>query len=162
MLSRIKALFGDGDGASEEGGARPHATDELQLAAAALLVEAATMDRDYDETERGRILGLIRRRFAVSEDEARELVAAAEARVADSAQYFGFTRTINDRFSHEERIELIEMLWEVVYADGRLHDHEASLLRRIGGLIYVTDRERGEARKRALRRLGLPDDLAGG
>ena len=53
----------------------------------------------------------------------------------------------------EERIELIEMIWEVVYADGELHDYEANLLRRLGGLLYVSDRERGDARKRVLARL---------
>ena len=47
------------------------------------------------------------------------------------------------------------MLWDVAYADGELHDLEASLLRRIGGLLYVSDRERGEARKRVLARRGL-------
>ena len=48
---------------------------------------------------------------------------------------------------------MIEMIWEVVYADGELHDYEDSLLRRIAGLIYVSDRDRGAARKRALERL---------
>jgi len=51
---------------------------------------------------------------------------------------------------------VIEMLWEVAYADGQLHDYEANLLRRITGLLYVSDRESGEARKRVLARLGLP------
>jgi uncharacterized tellurite resistance protein B-like protein len=50
---------------------------------------------------------------------------------------------------------VIEMLWEVAYADGRLHDYEASLLRRVTGLLYVSDRDSGEARKRVLARLGL-------
>ncbi len=58
-------------------------------------------------------------------------------------------------FSDAERIELIEMLWEVAYADGVVHDYEHNLLRRIAGLIYVTDRDRGLARNRVLARLGL-------
>jgi len=49
----------------------------------------------------------------------------------------------------------VEMLWEVVYADGVLHDYEANLLRRIGGLIYVSDMDRGNARKRVMTRLGI-------
>jgi uncharacterized tellurite resistance protein B-like protein len=52
---------------------------------------------------------------------------------------------------------MIEMLWEVVYADGELHDLEASLLRRVGGLLYVSDRDRGAARMRVLNRLGIAD-----
>jgi uncharacterized tellurite resistance protein B-like protein len=62
---------------------------------------------------------------------------------------------IKDSFDQEERVELMEMLWEVVYADGALHHLEANLMRRIAGLIFVPDRESGEARKRALSKLGL-------
>lgn len=152
MLNRIKALFGDLDG-SAGGTAGAHDADELQLAAAALLVEAAQMDDRFEERERTKILQLVRDRFALSEDEAASLVETASRRVEDSSQLFGFTRVVNDRFSFEERIELMEMLWQVVYADGVLHDYEANLMRRIAGLLHVTDRDNGEARKRALSRL---------
>ena len=56
----------------------------------------------------------------------------------------------------EERVGILELLWEVVYADGTLHDYEASLLRRVAGLLYVSDRESGEARLRVMERLGIP------
>ena len=154
VLNRIKALFGDLDG-SAGGTAGAHEADELQLAAAALLVEAAQMDDDFEARERSKILQLVRERFSLSEEEAATLVETATQRVEDSSQLFGFTRVVNDRFSFEERIELMEMLWQVVYVDGALHDYEANLMRRIAGLIHLTDRENGEARKRALSRLGL-------
>jgi uncharacterized tellurite resistance protein B-like protein len=70
-----------------------------------------------------------------------------------------FTRTIKDGYSPEDRVEIIEMLWEVAYADGVLHDYEANLLRRVGGLIYVSDQDRGDARKRVLTRMGLADKV---
>jgi uncharacterized tellurite resistance protein B-like protein len=70
-------------------------------------------------------------------------------------QWQRHTRAIVDRFDEAERVGMIEMLWEVVYADGRVDDYEANLLRRVGGLIYVSDRDRGEARKRVEARLGL-------
>jgi uncharacterized tellurite resistance protein B-like protein len=73
----------------------------------------------------------------------------------ESVQWNGFTSAIKDGLDHAERVQLIEMLWEVVYADGQLHDYEASLLRRVSGLLYVSDRESGEARKRVLARLGV-------
>ncbi|MGF1611884.1 MAG: TerB family tellurite resistance protein [Kiloniellales bacterium] len=153
VLNRIKALFVDRGGRPAEG--RRHGGDELQLAAAALLVEAARMDDDIDASERAKIADLVKHRFALSDEEAATLLDAAEEWVAESTQLFAFTRVVNDRFSFEERVELLEMLWQVVYVDGRLHDHEASLMRRIAGLIHVPDRDSGEARKRALARLGL-------
>jgi uncharacterized tellurite resistance protein B-like protein len=156
MIDRIKALFRDRGGRPSAGGAG-HGAGEMQLAAAALLVEAATMDQEFDAAERETITRLVCARFGLARHEAEDLLARAERAVAGSTQLLPFTRVVKDRFSYEERIQLMEMLWEVVYADGRLHDYEAHLLRRIGGLIYVPDKERGAARKRVLARLGLAD-----
>lgn len=68
---------------------------------------------------------------------------------------YGLTRDIKNSLDHPERVELMEMLWQVAYADGVLHDYEANLMRRLAGLLYVSDQESGEARKRAQRALGL-------
>jgi uncharacterized tellurite resistance protein B-like protein len=152
MLDRIRRLL---TGQPSEAQSAAHSFEERQLAAAALLVEAATLDSTFDAEERARIARLIQDRFGLSADEAADLIAEAERAVSASVQWHGFTSAIKDGFDHAERIQLIEMLWEVVYADGALHDYEASLLRRIAGLLYVSDRESGEARKRVLARLGL-------
>ena len=141
-------------GAPAGGGTR-HDTDELQLAAAALLVEAARMDGDVADAELDTIHMLLRERFALSDAEASALLAAARDSAEAAAELWSYARVIKDRFDAEERIALVEMLWEVAYADGVLHDYEAHLLRRIAGLIYVSDRDRGAARKRVLARLGL-------
>ena len=129
--------------------------EALRLALAALLVEAANSDNQFDKAERGVIERLLESRFSLSRSDADELLAAGEAAACESAELFHFTRIINERLSFEERVELIEMLWEVAYADGVLDEYEDSLLRRVGGLIYVPDRDRGEARRRVLKRLGL-------
>src|SRR6266851_455647 len=120
MFDEIKAWLegGEPSGSGDEG-------DQVQLAAAALLVEAAHIDDKLDSRERAVIDGILERRF---------------------------THIINERFSLEQRIELIEMLWEVVYADGTVDALEDTLLRRVGGLIYVPDRERGTARQRVAQR----------
>ena len=152
MINRIKTLLA-GEGARKASVSETHAENEVQLAAAALLVEAAWQDETFDGAERARVLDLVRARFELTAEEAETLLAAAEKSVEGSTQILTFTRTIKDRFTPEERIEMVEMLWQVVYADGVLHDHEAALMRQIGGLVYVSDRDRGVARKRALARL---------
>ncbi len=134
-------------------------TDDRQLAAAALLVEAAMLDENFDEDERRTIADVLAAHFAIGEDECAELIEAAEAAQSEANHLLRFTRTIKDEYSPEDRIELIEMLWEVAYADGVLHDYEANLLRRIGGLIYVSDRDRGAARKKVMDRLGLTEGM---
>jgi uncharacterized tellurite resistance protein B-like protein len=134
---------------------RHHQRHELHLAAGALLIEAASLDGHFDQNERSTIARILKDCFDLSAAEVDELIEAAEAKVTQSTQLFEFTRVIGRHFSAEERIELVEKLCEVVYADGTLHEHEASLLRRIGELVYVSDRDRGDARKRVLRRLGI-------
>lgn len=152
----IDSIIGWLRDASGTAGPRP---DELELALAALLVEAAHSHDHFDERERAVVAGLLERRFDLSVADARALLAAGEREADRSAELFHLTRTVNERLSFEERIELIEMLWEVAYADGVLDPYEDSLLRRVGGLIHVPDRERGMARRRVLGRLGLGDTL---
>ena len=158
MIGRIKAFFGkvDGEPPAAHGAAEPRDRfEDLQVAAAALLVEAAEMDSYFLEEERSRIHDLARARFDLSDAEAESLIELARDKVARANDLHGFTRVVKERFTHEERVELMEMLWEVGYADGELDHLEASLMRRVAGLLFVSDRESGEARKRAMKKLGL-------
>jgi uncharacterized tellurite resistance protein B-like protein len=152
MLDRLHRLL---TGGSLQAQPAARSFEERQLAAAALMVEAATMDDAFDAAERERIAALVQTRFGLSAEDARDLVTEAERAASASVEWHGFTRAIKEGFDHAERLQLIEMLWEVTYADGALHDYEASLLRRIAGLLYVSDRDSGEARKRVVARLGL-------
>lgn len=150
MIGRLLGWLKEGDEDLSRG------TDKLQLAVAALLLEAAmVVDGRFDDRDRAIIRRLLEQRFGLSASDAQQLLAAAEKRVEGSAQLFGFTSAINGRLSHARKIEVIEMLWEVAYADGVLDPLEDSLLRRVGGLIDVSDHERGEAKRRVLSRLGL-------
>ncbi|MFP6728690.1 MAG: TerB family tellurite resistance protein [Alphaproteobacteria bacterium] len=155
MIDRIKRLFAAAGSPVPTAVAANQKIDELHLAAAVLLAEVAMADDSgFDDAERRAICRLMCTRFGLSESEATALVSTSEAHAADSVNLIGFTRVIKDNYSQQERVELIEMIWEVVYADGVRHDYEDSLLRRIAGLIYVSDRDRGNARKRVLERRG--------
>lgn len=153
MFGRLKAFFEDRDGDAASGGV--HDMVEKHLAAAALMVEAAVLDEAFGDTERASIHRALEDKFELSDEEATNILLEAEKRQDETNQIFHFTHSIKEHFSEAERIELMELLWEVVYADGVLHELEANLMRRIGGLIYVSDRDRGLARKRVLARLGL-------
>lgn len=151
VLDRLKAFLA-GQGAARDAAAAR--IDRVQLATAALLVEAAHMDAEFGAEERARIAALVKRRFGLSKAESDALMKAADEKIEQSVEVYGFTREIKNAFSPEERIEVMEMLWEVAYADGELHDLEASLMRRLAGLMHVSDRDSGLARKRVLARLG--------
>ncbi len=131
--------------------------EDLQIAVGALLVEAARMDDLFAESERRMIEGLLAARFDLSADEARELLDAAEQVVERSTQLFRFTQTVGDTLSPKERVRIVEMLWEVAYADGVLAPQEDALIRRVAALVYVSDAERTAARRRVRQRLGLGD-----
>jgi uncharacterized tellurite resistance protein B-like protein len=137
---------------------RPSQADEgPRLAIAALLVEAAKSDGVYRDGERFVVAGLLRRLFGIEEEAAARLVAAAEQALDQSAQLFRFTRPIVEQVPPEQRAGIIELLWETVYADRILTADEDSLVRRVAGLLYVSDRDRGAARLRVLKRLGIPE-----
>ncbi|WP_114392255.1 TerB family tellurite resistance protein [Oleisolibacter albus] len=156
MLNRIRRLFDQPDRAL----ASLQRPDRLHLAAAVLMLEAAGLDDSVTAEETGRIHALVRSRFGLDTAEADDLLASA-AKVAEGpAQWHRFTSTLADAFDYDERVQLIEMLWEVAYADGELHHLESSLLRRVGGLLYVSDRDRGEAQRRVKAKLGLPQGPA--
>ena len=128
--------------------------DALQRAVAALLVEAARLDGQFGPAERQRIAALLSRRFSLAGDELETLIATATQMSDAAVDHYAFTQRIARQFDHEERIGIVEMLWEVAYADGALHDFEGNLLRRVAGLLYVTDQESGAARRRVVDRIG--------
>jgi uncharacterized tellurite resistance protein B-like protein len=133
----------------------PQREPDLRLSVAVLLVEAARQDDRFEPRERAVIEHLLTRKFGLAADECAGLLAAAEARAGEMVQLHGHTSEIFEAMTPEERVGLIEMLWEVAYADGVLDPEEDLLIRRVAGLIAVTDRERVLARQRVMARLGL-------
>ena len=157
MLREIKSFI---FGSEIEDTVRSNAEEPVAAAAAALLIEMAVMDGACDTSERETVVRLISERFDLKSSDVAELVTEAEAAVSSSVELFSFTRILRDDFDHLDRIKMIEMLWEVAYADGILHDFEANLIRRATGLLHVSDRESGVARKRVLEQLDIASEGA--
>lgn len=136
------------------GGTGDGAADPLAAAVAALLVEAARIDGRIADFQRETIGRVLRRGFSLSDDDSARLVAAAEG--ADAAtQLFPYTHAVVRHLAPEDRVQVVEMLWETAYADGTLSPAQDTLIRSVAGLIDVSDRDRGDARRRVLDRLGL-------
>ena len=126
--------------------------NETELMAAALLLEVAVVDGSFEEEEHSTIATLLGKRFNLDHEPICRLIGEAKAKVDDSVDLYRFTRKVNSFLNHQERVELIEMLWEVVYADGRVQNFETNIMRRLTGLLHVSDRESGNARKRVQER----------
>jgi uncharacterized tellurite resistance protein B-like protein len=128
-----------------------HAGDRV-MAAAALMVEVAARDGEFSAGERASIERLLQAHFAIDENAARTMVDEVLSLHDNASDVFRFTSALNKRFSPEERLQIVELLWEVVYADGEAHHYETSLMRRLAGLLYLEDGDVGAARKRVLAR----------
>ncbi len=109
--------------------------DEVAIAACALLLEIAHADDAFAEAERERILRAVREDFGVAPGDVAEIVRLAEAERRESVDLYQFTRLITERFSREERLRLVEVIWGVVYSDGTLTAAENQLARRIAELL---------------------------
>ena len=157
MLAHLKSLI---FGAAAGDIIPSDADDRVAAATAVLLIETAVMDGEFDVDERATIGRLLMERFGISENGVDALMVETEQAVADSVELFSFTRVLRSDYDHADRVKMIEMMWEVAYADGVIHDYEANLIRRATGLLHVSDRESGEVRKRVLEQLDKEDGAA--
>jgi uncharacterized tellurite resistance protein B-like protein len=149
MFTKLKNLLSGAD-KTDANESKP---DETKVATAALMVEAALSDDSYCEAEKQMISDLLARHYELTNEEVTAIVSEAEKANENSDQILYFTRTVKENVEYEDRIHIIEMLWEMAYADGEISDYEANLIRRVCGLIYVTDMESGRARKQVHQRL---------
>ncbi len=149
MIGWIKSFLAAED---QPASSQPQDRDRI-LAAAALMVEAAARDGDFTAGERTIIEQLLREHFDLDAAAATAMVDEVIGLHDNASDLYRFTSALNKRFSPEERLEIVELLWEVVYADGEAHHYETSLMRRLAGLLYLDDRDVGAARKRVIARL---------
>ena len=131
----------------------PVPAQDARAAVAALLVEAAYADGSYEAEERARILRVLMQRYNVTEAEAEVLCREGEAAHEAAIDLVRFTRAVKDAVPHEDRVGVLEAVWEVIYADGHRDHHESALVRKLCGLLHVDDREAGLARQRVAKRM---------
>lgn len=127
---------------------------QLQLATAALLMEMVRADFADDPAERDHVLALLQKEFSLSAHEA-ERVAGLGADAAQTAvSLYDFTRSLDRSLSMEDKVRVIEMLWQVAYADGALDKYEEHLMRKLADLLHLTHRQLIQAKHRVLEAQG--------
>ncbi|TWO69891.1 TerB family tellurite resistance protein [Caenimonas sedimenti] len=138
MLRALKDLF-DSIAAPAAGASTTEHT--LELATAVLLVEVMRADPALGAEERLAVVEALRAHFHLAEDELARLVELAEEKARGSNDFFQFTNVINDRFSHPQKVGMVEAMWRVAFADGHLDAHENHLISKVAGLLHVTHGE---------------------
>lgn len=121
----------------------------LQLATAVMLVEVMRADTTFHAGEREAVLAALRDKFALSEDEAARLTELAEVTAKEATDLFAFTSRINEAFDMPQKLRMVEQMWRVAYADGRLSEHERHVMWRLADLLHVPQGAYVHARLRA-------------
>jgi uncharacterized tellurite resistance protein B-like protein len=138
MLAHLKRIFG----------AEPPVTgvlesrDPHELTTAALLVEMSRSDFSESRDEQTAVRHLLQRRFALKDEELDRLIADASRRADSAVSLHEFTHRLNRELPEADKLAILEMLWRVSHADGRIDKHEEYLIQRIAGLLHISDRDR--------------------
>lgn len=140
------------------GGSEPAKADmgeeEVRLAAAALLVHATIVDGEVSRSETEVLRDVLERRFDLDHGSAGRLITEAAEKEKDAVDLYGFTSVLTRHLDRPGRLKIVEMLWEIVVADGVIHELEANLVWRAAELLGVTSRDRIRLKKTVERRYG--------
>ena len=132
----------------------PIIKDDKIVSLSCLLVEAALIDEEFGEDEKKIIFNILRKQFKEeSSNGINKIIAEAIDSFNNSSDLITHTKKIKENWKLDDRINIIEMLWKVCLVDGQLEPYEDMLIRRISGLIYVNDKNRNLAKKKALNSL---------
>ena len=127
-------------------------TQNLELLSG-LMIEAAYTDGQIDEIEISKIKLTLINVFGEDPIEVDLILDKALKNKNNTKSLHYYTSQINKNFSDDKKLHLIEALWEIVLSDGEIHDYESNLIRRLSGLLYISDVNSGNARKRALDKI---------
>ncbi len=113
----------------------------IHLATAALLIEVTKADFELTREESNAVIDALRKQFDLDPVTLDSLLKLAEQELHDSSSLYQFTRMVNDYYSYDQKLELIDSMWNIAYADGDLDKYEEHLIRKVAELIYVTHKD---------------------
>ncbi|MFQ6033845.1 MAG: TerB family tellurite resistance protein [Candidatus Bipolaricaulia bacterium] len=127
--------------------------ERLQVATCVLLLEVARSDEEFSSIEKATIRAILEEEFRLSDEAVEGLMEVARKRREGSVDLWEFTHLINENYSLEEKIKVIEAAWRIIYADERLDEYEDHLVHKLAGLLRLRHRELIEAKLRVLEEL---------
>ena len=151
MLGKLKTLFANEfkDAMSSGNANQPH---RLHIATCAILLEMAKIDGEFSDSERQNIISILKKNYHLADDEVSALIEASEEELEKSIDLWHFTNKINENYSPEEKMHIIETVWQVAFADGRLDQHEDYLMHKLAELLNIPHKHLIDAKLRVLQR----------
>ena len=110
----------------------------------------ASIDGEFSDIERDNILSILKKEYQLSDEYAVLLLEASKNELKQSIDLWQFTNLINQNYSKEEKIDIIEMIWNIVYADGKLNQHEDYLIHKLANLLRLTHKQLIDAKLKIL------------
>jgi uncharacterized tellurite resistance protein B-like protein len=151
MLEELKAFFSELSGGKETS---HFDENDYRVAAAALLVHLATLDHELSESDRETLHGLLKSRFELTDELTAELIDAAVAADRDAVDFYHFTHTLMRTLDEPGRQRIIEMMWQLVYADHHVTEFEENVMWRVADLLGISARQRIELKERVASESG--------
>lgn len=133
MLASIRDFFSSTPRLSSE----PLSEERKRLACAALLIEVAVIDNEFDAQELSSVQAILQSEFGVSPEDLQELITLAQHECSEATSMYAFTQSVNQQCSFEEKFDLVKYMWQVAYADGDLDKYEEYLIRKVADLIHL-------------------------
>jgi uncharacterized tellurite resistance protein B-like protein len=153
MLDIVKRFFSKVTESDSNAGSQEKGHD-IRVATCALFVEIARIDEKFTQTEIEKILAVIKEKYGLPPEHADALMAQAEKELEGSVDLWQFTRLINANYSIEEKTEIIETLWEIVYVDGKMDRYEHYLINKLKTLLRLSQKQLIDAKLKVLSRSG--------
>jgi uncharacterized tellurite resistance protein B-like protein len=151
MIDLVKKFFGNG-GRDVPSLTEDEKTRKIHVAACALFLEMAHIDGEFSDVEREYIVSALKSDFQLSDDDATELMDATKKELEKSIDLWQFTNRINEHFSIEDKIRILETIWKVAYADGALERHEDYLVHKMAELLRLSHKQLIRAKLKVLKK----------
>ncbi len=150
MIDLAKKFFGKRTEV-DSGDQREENHHDIRVATCALLLEMANIDGEFSDAERENIISILKNDYNLSDEYAAELLESSNKELKQSIDLWQFTNLINQNYSTEEKLRIIEMIWKIVYADGELDKHEDYLAHKLANLLRLTHKQLIDCKVKVLR-----------
>jgi uncharacterized tellurite resistance protein B-like protein len=158
MLEYLRKIFSENKPSTEQSTINLSSDGrnrKVEIAACALFIEMAKADGEFSDEERKLIISEMKSTFKLDDDYVNDLILLAEQRIKESVSLYEFTGVINTTFTHDEKIELIESLWKLIYKDEKLSKYEDHLIKRIAATINIEHKQIINAKLWVKEQMGL-------
>jgi uncharacterized tellurite resistance protein B-like protein len=149
MIDIVKRFFG-GSTPGNSASANQQTAHDVRVAVCALCIEIARIDEKFTPQELDTLLSILKDKYQLSGDHAQALMDAADRELEDSVDLWQFAQLINENYSIDEKIEIIEILWKILYVDGKMDEHEHYLMNKLSNLLRLSHNQLIDAKLKVL------------